>query len=143
MLVVSAQMCMAINLYKECRGTSDKECQLINRVVINRMQQSNKDACSVIFEKGQFSWTRKTPKKLEFNDYSEMVRYYKIKEPQELMRAFDNVDKLQNEYNQDSATTTQKNMTYYYDKSLHKRPKWARTMTVAYRTKHFVFCSAA
>lgn len=140
MLVVSAQMCMAINLYKECRGTSDKECQLINRVVLNRMHQSNQDACSVIFEKGQFSWTRKTPKKLEFKDYSEMVRYYKIKEPQQLMRAFDNVDKSQEE-DSEAAKSSQK-MTYYYDKSLQKQPKWAKRMTVAYRTKHFIFCNA-
>lgn len=140
MLVVSAQMCMAINLYKECRGTSDSECQLINRVVLNRMHQTGQDACSVVFEKGQFSWTRKTHKRLEFDDYNEMVRYYNIKEPDQLVRAFDNVDKSQEE---DSvAAKSSQNMTYYYDKSLQKQPKWAKRMAVAYRTKHFIFCNA-
>lgn len=139
MLVVSAHLCMAINLYKECRGTSDKECQLINRVVINRMHQTNQDACSVVFAKGQFSWTKRTPKKLEFNDYQEMVSYYNIKETDQLMRAFDNVDKSQDE---SGDLKTSSNMTYYYDKTLRSQPKWAHRMQVAYRTQHFVFCNA-
>lgn len=133
MLTVSASMCMAINLYKECRGTSDKECQLINRVVINRMQQTGQSACSVIFDKGQFSWTRKTKKKLEFANYQEMVSYYKIKETAQLSRAFDNVEKSE------QLTNTSDNLTFYYDKSIVK-PKWAYKMNVAYKTKHFVFC---
>jgi spore germination cell wall hydrolase CwlJ-like protein len=131
---------MAINLYKECRGTSDKECQLINRVVINRMQQSNQDACSVIFEKNQFSWTKKTPKKLQFENYQEMTSYYKIYEADQLARAFDNVDKSQNDNS--SIQTTASNMTHYADRSLHNQPKWAHRMQVAYQTKYFVFYKA-
>ena len=140
MLIVSAQLCMAINLYKECRGTSDKECQLINRVVINRMQQSNQDACSVIFEKNQFSWTKKTPKKLQFENYQEMTSYYKIYEADQLARAFDNVDKSQNDNS--SIQTTASNMTHYADRSLHNQPKWAHRMQVAYQNKYFVFYKA-
>ena len=140
MLIVSAQLCMAINLYKECRGTSDKECQLINRVVINRMQQSNQDACSVIFEKNQFSWTKKTPKKLQFENYQEMTSYYKIYEADQLARAFDNVDKSQNDNS--SIQTSASNMTHYADRSLHNQPKWAHRMQVAYQTKYFVFYKA-
>ena len=140
MLIVSAQLCMAINLYKECRGTSDKECQLINRVVVNRMQQSNQDACSVIFEKNQFSWTKKTPKKLQFENYQEMTSYYKIYEADQLARAFDNVDKSQNDNS--SIQTTASNMTHYADRSLHNQPKWAHRMQVAYQTKYFVFYKA-
>lgn len=137
MLIVSAQMCMAINLYKECRGTSDKECQLINQVVINRMQQTDQDACSVIFEKGQFSWTRNTPQKLEFKSYKEMIAYYKINEPEQLVRAFSNVEKSQ----KNNTNLKTANITHYYDKSLKKQPIWAKNMTVAYDTKHFVFCN--
>lgn len=136
MLVVSAQMCMAINLYKECRGTSDKECQLVNQVVINRMQKTNQDACSVVFEKGQFSWTKNTPKKLKFNSYQEMTSYYKITEPEQLIRSFSNVEKSQVNNEQSNKSV---DMTHYYDKSLKTQPKWAKKMTVAYNTKHFVF----
>lgn len=139
MLIVSAQMCMAINLYKECRGTSDKECQLINQVVINRMQKTSQDACSVIFEKDQFSWTRNTPKKLKFNSYQEMTSYYKINEPEQLMRAFSNVEK--SHINNDEQSNQSVGMTHYYDKSLKAQPKWAKKMTIAYNTKHFVFCN--
>ena len=103
------------------------------------MHQTNQDACSVVFAKGQFSWTKRTPKKLEFNDYQEMVSYYNIKETDQLMRAFDNVDKSQDE---SSDLKTSSNMTYYYDKTLRSQPKWAHRMQVAYRTQHFVFCNA-
>ena len=139
MLVVSAHLCMAINLYKECRGTSDKECQLINRVVINRMHETNQNACSVVFAKNQFSWTRRTPKKLQFNSYKEMISYYKLYESPQLMRAFDNVDKSQAE---SSNLKTADNMLYYYDRTLHVKPNWAHKMQVAYSTKNFVFCNA-
>lgn len=134
MLIVSAHLCMAINLYKECRGASDKECQLINRVVINRMHETNQDACSVIFEKSQFSWTKKSPKKLQFNNYSDMIAYYKLNDSVQLMRAFDNVDKSQDDNND---LKTSANMTHYHDRSI--APKWANHMQVAYRTKNFVF----
>jgi len=130
---------MAINLYKECRGTSDKECQLINRVVINRMHDNNQDACSVIFAKGQFSWTRKTPQKLQFNNYQEMINYYKVYDSAQLMRAFNNVDRSQDESNN---LKTADNMLFYYDRTLKVKPRWAHKMQVAYATKNFVFCKA-
>jgi hypothetical protein len=127
---------MAINLYKECRGASDRECQLVNRVVINRMHVANQDACSVIFEKNQFSWTRTTPKKLQFNNYSEMIAYYKLNDSAQLMRAFDNVDKSQEAI---TGNQTLSSITHYYDRSLKHRPKWAAAMSVAYKTRNFIF----
>jgi hypothetical protein len=138
MLIVSAHLCMAINLYKECRGASDKECQLINRVVINRIHDSAQDACSVIFQKNQFSWTRSLPKKLQFASYRTMIAYYKIKDSAQLIRAFYNVDKSQDK---NSTLKTAANMIHFYDKSM-SQPRWARNMTVAYRTKNFVFFNA-
>lgn len=137
MLVVTASLCMAINLYKECRSATDKECQLVNRVVINRMHETQHDACSIIFAKNQFSWTQTTPKKLEFKNYSQMIAYYKINDSSQLIRAFDNVNKSQNNDQLKTAT----NMTHYYDKSISK-PKWAHHMQVAYRTKNFIFYNA-
>ena len=104
------------------------------------MQQSNQDACSVIFEKNQFSWTKKTPKKLQFENYQEMTSYYKIYEADQLARAFDNVDKSQNDNS--SIQTTASIMTHYADRSLHNQPKWAHRMQVAYQTKYFVFYKA-
>ncbi len=138
MLIVSAHLCMAINLYKECRGASDKECQLINRVVINRIHDSKQDACSVIFQKNQFSWTKFAPKKLQFASYRAMISYYKIKDSGQLRRAFNNVDKSQDENN---PLRTAANMIHFYDKSV-SRPRWARNMTVAYNTKNFIFYNA-
>ena len=136
MLVVSAQLCMAINLYKECRGASDRECQLVNRVVINRMHETHKDACRVIFAKNQFSWTKKTPQKLKFNSYDQMVSYYKLRDSTQLVRAFNNVSKSKQNKNYVSNT-----MTHYYDKSI-SQPKWAYKMQVAYQTKNFIFYNA-
>ncbi len=137
-LVVSAQLCMAINLYKECRGASDKECQLINRVVINRMHDTGQSACDVIFEKNQFSWTRQTPKKLNFTSYSQMINYYKLKDSVQLVRAFYNVNKSQEDA---SFQNISQAMTHYYDKSI-ERPRWARDMQVAFQTKNFIFFNA-
>lgn len=138
MLVVTANLCMAINLYKECRSASDKECQLVNRVVINRMHETKQGACNVIFARNQFSWTNQTRKRLNFKNYSEMIAYYKISDTTQLVRAFDNVIKSQD--NQ-QALLVSRNMTYYYDKSI-STPKWAQHMQVAYRTKNFIFYNA-
>ena len=140
MLVLTAQMCMAINLYKECRGTSDHECQMINNVVLNRAYKNNNDACEEIFRPGQFSWTKKTPQKLEFTDYDDMVAYYKINEAGQLARAFDNVNKSIASF---SAPNTNKTMTFYYDNTISGNPPaWAKRMSVAYKSKHFIFFNA-
>ncbi|AUR51489.1 cell wall hydrolase [Aquella oligotrophica] len=138
MLVVTASLCMAINLYKECRSASDKECQLVNRVVINRMHDSHKTACDIIFAKNQFSWTNSTQKKLQFNSYNDMLAYYKIDDSTQLVRAFENINKSQDQSNQ---FKTPDNMIYYYDKSI-VQPRWAQHMQVAYKTKKFIFYNA-
>lgn len=137
MLVVTAHLCMAINLYKECRGASDRECQLVNRVVMNRMRETDEDACSVIFDKNQFSWTKHNPEKLQFASYNEMIDYYKLNDSVQLMRAFDNVDKS---LDGDNDLKTSARMTHYYDRSI--RPAWAKGMQIAYRTKNFIFLKA-
>ena len=69
-----------------------------------------------------------------------MTSYYKIYEADQLARAFDNVDKSQNDNS--SIQTTASNMTHYADRSLHNQPKWAHRMQVAYQTKYFVFYKA-
>ncbi|TXI93440.1 MAG: hypothetical protein E6Q33_03475 [Neisseriales bacterium] len=138
MLVVTANLCMAINLYKECRSASDTECQLINRVVINRMHDTNQDACNVVFAKNQFSWTNTTPKKLKFKNYSEMIAYYKLSDTAQLIRAFDNVNQSEDG---SSKLKISDSMTHYYDKSI-SQPKWAQRMQVAYKTKNFIFYNA-
>jgi len=135
MLLVTTSLCMAINLYKECRSASDTECQLVNRVVINRMHDNNQDACNIIFAKNQFSWTGTTPKKLKFKNYSEMIAYYKLNDTAQLARAFNNVNKSEDK---NSGLKVSDNMTYYYDKSI-SQPRWAQHMQIAYRTKNFVF----
>jgi hypothetical protein len=135
MLLVTASLCMAINLYKECRGASDKECQLVNRVVMN---DTNQSACSVIFAKNQFSWTKSTPEKLQFKSYSDMLAYYKIGDNAQLIRAFKNMN---NSEDKDNQLKVSDNMIYYYDKSIAK-PKWAQRMQVAYSTKKFIFYNA-
>lgn len=137
MLIVSAHLCMAINLYKECRGASDRECQLINRVVINRMQDNDHDACETIFAKKQFSWTKKTAKKLQFANYHDMVHYYQLNDSTQLIRAFYNVDKSLDNNNPLKTSST---MIHFYDRSI--TPKWATSMEVAYRTKYFIFLNA-
>jgi hypothetical protein len=68
-----------------------------------------------------------------------MTSYYKIYEADQLARAFDNVDKSQDE---SGSLQTAGNMTHYADRSLHNQPKWAHRMQVAYQTKYFVFYKA-
>lgn len=138
MFLVSPTLCMAINLYQECRSASDKECQLINRVVINRMHDTGRDACNVIFEKNQFSWTRNFPEKLQFNSYSEMLAYYKLKNSAQLIRAFNNVYTSE-EDSKDIKISSK--MRHYNDLSIGT-PSWAKYMHVAFRTQKFVFYNA-
>ncbi len=52
--------CLAKNIYYEARGESDKGKYAVAQVVINRMKSNKypKKVCQVIYQKGQFSWTK-------------------------------------------------------------------------------------
>lgn len=52
--------CMARNTYFEARGESKKGMEAVNHVVMNRTKDRKfpSTPCKVIYQKGQFSWTR-------------------------------------------------------------------------------------
>jgi spore germination cell wall hydrolase CwlJ-like protein len=63
-------MCMTLAIYMEAQGESLRGKQAVAEVVNNRSIAWNKSTCDVVFQKGQFSWTRhtKTPPKNHQNN---------------------------------------------------------------------------
>lgn len=54
-------LCMALNLYHEARGEDNSHQWAVIHVVANRAKHSKypSSVCEVIWEKGQFTWTRR------------------------------------------------------------------------------------
>ena len=53
-------ICLALNLYHEARGTSDASVMAVGFATRNRVVASNdKNYCSVIWQKGQYVWTKR------------------------------------------------------------------------------------
>lgn len=51
-------ICLALNLYHEARGSSYESIMAVGFSTRNRLNK-NKDYCSVIWEKGQYVWTKR------------------------------------------------------------------------------------
>jgi spore germination cell wall hydrolase CwlJ-like protein len=58
MLIKSAILCLALNIYFESRGEHIQGQYAVAHVTLNRVKQNKSDICTEVFKKGQFSWTR-------------------------------------------------------------------------------------
>lgn len=72
----SSLRCMALNIYHEARDSDLKDKMGVAFVTKNRQAISNKSICDVVYERGQFSWTRTTAriKPLEIKAWDESQR---------------------------------------------------------------------
>jgi len=58
MLIKSALLCLALNVYYESRGEPLQGQYAVAHVTLNRVKQNHSDICTEVFKRGQFSWTR-------------------------------------------------------------------------------------
>jgi len=56
---------LALNMYHEARGEGPIAMQMVGEVTLNRVESVNypNSICEVVYQKGQFSWTRKKDQK--------------------------------------------------------------------------------
>lgn len=60
MLVSSAMICLALNIYHEARGEPEVGRQAVAMVTLNRAGYDHSKVCDVVFEPHQMSWTTGT-----------------------------------------------------------------------------------
>ena len=53
-------LCLALNLYHEARGSTTQDLRAVGWVTRNRVSDRGTDYCRVIWEPGQFTWTRRS-----------------------------------------------------------------------------------
>lgn len=58
MFIMTALMCLSLNIYHESRGEPIDGQIAVAQVTMNRAEQDEAEVCNTVFEKGQFSWTR-------------------------------------------------------------------------------------
>lgn len=67
MIVTSALMCLALNIYHESRGEVYMGQALVAQVTLNRVEANNSTICEEVTAEKQFSWTNNNMvKKLSF-----------------------------------------------------------------------------
>lgn len=73
--MLSAMICLALNVYHEARGEPLDGQVAVAQVTMNRVASKRypNTVCEVVYQKSQFSWTRHNPP---------------VTEPAELMKAF-------------------------------------------------------
>ncbi len=59
MILESALLCLALNIYHEARGESVATQEAVASVTFNRAKQNQENVCNVVFEPKQFSWTNR------------------------------------------------------------------------------------
>lgn len=52
-------LCLALSLYYEARGESLDGQRAVGHVVLNRIHETGRSACRIIWTPGQFPWTRR------------------------------------------------------------------------------------
>lgn len=57
MILTSAYLCMALNLYFESRGEPDLGKELVAQTTLNRAKHDNTQVCNAVLAPKQFSWT--------------------------------------------------------------------------------------
>jgi N-acetylmuramoyl-L-alanine amidase len=61
-LEVSTQnqiLCLALNQYHEARGSTLADIKAVGFSTRNRVQKKDREYCDIIWEKGQYEWTRR------------------------------------------------------------------------------------
>ena len=112
--------CLAIAMHKEARGEGREGMLLVGNVVLNRANKHKKGVCSVVYEKGQFSWVK-----------GKKERHTVSKE------ALDLSHWLLAQEEVGSRVDTSKGATFFHNK--HIRPMWARRMQLVKRYKGHLF----
>lgn len=59
MIIKSAILCLALNIYYEARGESEIGAIAVAHVTQNRSIKENTSICHQVFKPNQFSWTRR------------------------------------------------------------------------------------
>lgn len=59
MLLTTAALCMALNIYHEARGEDLTGQHAVAQVTMNRAGRDPNKVCNVVTEKKQFSWTNR------------------------------------------------------------------------------------
>lgn len=67
-MIESALLCLALNVYYESRGEPSMGQYAVAVVTLNRADYQAERVCSVVTQKGQFSWTLDPKKKLRFKN---------------------------------------------------------------------------
>lgn len=57
MLLTSAALCLALNVYHEARGDGIESQILVIQTTLKRAKEGKKEICEVVTQKDQFSWT--------------------------------------------------------------------------------------
>ncbi len=115
--------CLTRNAFHEAGNQGSSGRLLVNRVVYNRAKLKNKSFCSVIYERSQFSWTRRGGGRIPSNTY-QAIR-------SEVMRFLADPDRVPSGF---------KSATHYHNTSV--RPSWTRRLKSLGRYRAHVFYTA-
>lgn len=117
-------ICLALNLYHEARGTSNASVMAVGFSTKNRIDKTNEDYCTVIWEKGQYVWTKRP---IHGQMPKDTATWSKI---MDMAKSIVTIDSLQD---------TTSGADSFYSSNLPHAPRWAKNSPVRVRVGKLVF----
>lgn len=118
---LSREDCLALNMYHEARGESEKGMRAVSAVVINRVNSRKYPGthCQVVFQYKQFSWTHQ-----QSWDSNIALLTGKARLKQKDLTRWELCRKLASLSDKELTKSLPRNTVFYH--ALHVNPKWSK-----------------
>lgn len=131
MILESSILCLALNVYFEARGESEKGMQAIAQVTYNRAKVIDSDnpkssICEAVYQKNQFSWTKKNPK----SKLNNIIKKLEKSDDESWIEALELAKKFK---------PSKLTITHFH--SIRVRPSWSKGRSVILRVGDHKFYS--
>ena len=145
MILETALMCLALNVFYESRSEPLEGQKAIAQVTINRAGHESENVCKVVLEPKQFSWTNGFTSK----SYKHQMQHLRRLQNQIMksnnsheLRAWQTAYSVAQQALDGDLNSQAYSATYYYN-LLTSKPRWRLRMKVVCRIGRHVFLRAA
>lgn len=132
MILETAVLCLALNIYHESRGEPEAGQHAVAQVTLNRAGWNNDKVCEVVTKPKQFSWTNGLVAKVGTK--------HVLKEagrPKDLMAFVKSYEIAKANINRIAPMVISKNVDHYHAKRV--TPKWSRAFIKVARIGDHIF----
>ena len=140
MILESALLCLALNIYHEARNQSVQGMIAVAEVVMNRAQHQQDKVCAVVFKPYQFSWANKMTTTQNIEQRELLAKRFVPKDNASWKTSL----RIAKKTLQGRAPSVVTGATHYFNPDkVKRRPKWADKLTEVAQVGDHLFYSSS